>query len=144
MSKISRLIPELEHWNDGKGIDPENWIYIEGRADHALGYCSLMWPDVIQFEGYVLRGPLDVDRLKGWERAGHSFREIETAMNAFFLADVFPEDPTESILKGNQIQHFALVMADMLSAKLHRDFPDRRFSAFVLEGDDFGVSFHQI
>jgi hypothetical protein len=35
-------------------------------------------------------------------------------------------------------------MADMLAAKLIRDFPGRGFSTFVMQGHDFGISFHQI
>lgn len=144
MTPFSDLIPELALWNDGKGIAPADWIFIEGRADHALGLCSLLWPELIQSESYVLRGPLDADRLRGWERAGHTHQQIEAAMNAFLLENIFPNDPTDTNLKDVQAGRFAAVMVDMLSAKLARDFPDRRFSVFVLEGDDFGVSFHQI
>ena len=144
MTDFSELIPELGRWNHGDGISPEDWIFIEGRADHALGFCALLWPNFLQFEGYVLRGPLDVDRLRGWERAGHNRQQIETAMNAFLMDGIFPNDPTEATLKDRQAEHFASIMADILAAKLLRDFPDRRFSTFVMEHHDFGVSFHQI
>ena len=70
MTDFSKLIPELGGWNRGYGASPVDWISVEGRADHALGFCSLLWPDILLFEGYVLRGPLDISRLRGWERAG--------------------------------------------------------------------------
>ena len=48
-----------------------------------------------------------------------------------------------NLLKGVQLTRLATIMADMLTAKLNREFPDRCFSAFVLEEADFGLSFHQ-
>lgn len=144
MTPLHQLIPELAQWNEGDGIAPDEWIFVEGRADHSLGFCSLLWPELIEFEGYVLRGPLDVARLRSWERGGLSRKQIEIAMNAFLLEGVFPNDPAEASLKEAQAERLATVMADMLAAKLARDFPKRRFAAFVLDDDDFGVSFHQV
>lgn len=144
MKPLIELIPELALWNKGRGIAPDDWIFIEGRADHSLGLCSLLWPEFVQFEDYVLRGPLDVERLRGWEGGGHTRKQIETAMNAFLLEGAFPNDPTDASLKEAQSERLATIMADMLAAKLARDFPGHRFVAFVLGGDDFGVSFHQI
>ena len=77
MTNSFDLIPELSRWNNGNGIALADWIFIEGRADHALGFCSLLWPDFQLFEGYVLRGPIDVERLRGWEQGGHSRQEVE-------------------------------------------------------------------
>ncbi len=144
MTPLPELIPELALWNNGKGIAPDDWIFIQGRADHSLGFCSLLWPEFVQFEDYVLRGPLDVARLRGWERAGHARQQVETAMNVLLLEGAFPQDSTDASLKEVQCERLATIMADMLAAKLIREFPARRFAAFVLGGDDFGVSFHQI
>ena len=144
MADVTDLLPDLQRWNAGAGISPDDWIYIEGRADHALGFCSLFWPDFVQFEGYILRAPLDVERLRGWECDGnYSRQQIETAMNAFFFEYMFPDDNTEPDLKGAQLTRLANIMSDMLVAKLKREFPDRDFAAIVLEGVDFGLSFHQ-
>ncbi|HEX3423969.1 MAG TPA: hypothetical protein VHS33_11300 [Sphingomicrobium sp.] len=138
-------MPELARWNNGNGIPPGDWIFIEGRADHALGFCSFLWPEFVEFEDYVLRAPLDVARLREWERSGQLTRQqIETAMNAYLLDGVFPGDETEAALKDAQCERLATIMADMLAAKLVRDFPDRRFAVVPLGGDDFGVSFHQL
>ena len=145
MTDASDLIPELARWNNGEGISPDTWIFIEGRADHGLGFCALVWPELVEFEDYVLRAPLDVERLRGWERVGGITRQqIEIAMNAYLLDVVFPQDETESVLKEAQCVHLANIMADMLGAKLAREFPERRFSAFAMSGDDFGVTFHQL
>jgi hypothetical protein len=64
-------------------------------------------------------------------------------MNAFLFDHMFPDDETETSLKSVQLTRLATIMADMLATKLNREFPDRRFSAFVLEQADFGLSFHQ-
>lgn len=144
MLTVSDLIPELAHWNHGAGIAPADWIFGVGRADHALALCAMLWPELVLFDNYVLRGPVDVERLRGWERAGHSTQQVETAMNAYLLDGIFPDDPTDEILKDTQSEYLATIMADMLAAKLAHGFPSRRFSTFVLRGEDFGVSFHQV
>jgi hypothetical protein len=144
MNDIPDLLPELSLWNEGAGIAPDAWIFIEGQADHALGFCSFLWPELTRFEGYVLRTPLDVARLRGWEKQGHTRQQIETAMNAFLLDGVFPLDATDAALKQARSERMAAIMADMLAAKLARDFPECRFAAFTLSGYDFGVSFHQV
>ena len=145
MLSVSDLIPELARWNEGNGIQPDAWISIEGRADHALGYCTFLWPEFLEFEDYVLRAPLDVERLRGWECNGDlSRQEIETAMNAYLFDGLFPQDTTEEALKNAQSERLATIMAEMLAAKLARDFPQRRFSTFAMSGYDFGVSFHQL
>ncbi len=65
-------------------------------------------------------------------------------MNAYLLDGIFPNDQADEILKATQSEYLATIMVEMLSAKLARTFPERRFSTFVLSGDDFGVSFHQV
>ncbi|MDR6113996.1 MULTISPECIES: hypothetical protein [unclassified Sphingomonas] len=144
MAKVADLIPELKRWNEGTGISPEDWIYIEGRADHALGFCALFWPDFVQIDDYVLRAPLDVDRLRGWESTGHSKQQVEAAMNAFLFDYMFPDDVAPVELKSAQLNRLATIMSNMLVAKLKSEFPDRNFCAFVLEGADFGLSFYQV
>ena len=65
-------------------------------------------------------------------------------MNAYLLEGIFPQDQTNMPLKKAQCERLARVMADMVAAKLVRDFPERRFSVFVMHGEDVGVSFHQL
>jgi len=145
MESLLNLLPELAEWNDGDGIAPSDWILGVGRGSHALALCSLLWPEVAAFEGYVLRKPVNVDHLKGWEAGGRASRQqIENAMNMLFLEDIFPDDQCESALKAAQTLRLAQIMVDMLSAKLAREFQSRRFKVFIIDdGDDFGVTFHQ-
>lgn len=142
-ASADQLVPELAQWNWGKGISLTDWIYIVGRADHALGFQALLWPRLVEFEGYVFRETVDVDRLRGWEASGATRSQIETAMNALFLDSAFPNDETDGPLKEQQIESMATIMCDILRAKLRAEFPTRAFSIFLMEGDDFGVSFCQ-
>lgn len=146
MPTISDLLPDLALWNHGAGIAPESWIFIEGRADHALAYSALFWPALIEFEGYVLRAPMNMDHLRGWEHGGNRSRQqIEMAMNAVYLDGIFPQDTTAQSLKNSQCDHLANLMVDMLKAKLACDFPQRQFTAHIIsDEDDFGVTFHQV
>ncbi len=138
-----QLVPELAKWDLGNGISLTDWIYIVGRADHALGFQALLWPRLVEFEGYVFRESVDVDRLRGWEASGATRSQIETAMNALFLDAAFPNDETDTSLKGQQIDAWASIMCEMLRAKLNSEFPTREFAVFLMKGDDFGVSFRQ-
>lgn len=146
MSDFSELIPELREWNNGLGIRAEKWILFSGRADQALGYCSLLWPDFAEYEGYVLKSPFDIERLQGWERMeGVTCQQVETAMNLCLLEGIFPEDKLPPEVKQLQVCKLAMTMTEMYSAKLAHAFPNRRFKVFVIDDkDDFGVSFHQV
>jgi hypothetical protein len=142
-ASVDKLVPELATWDLGNGISLTDWIYIVGRADHALGFQALLWPRLAEFEGYVLRESVDVERLREWEASGATRSQIETAMNALFLDAAFPNDETADPLKNQQMEALASIMCEMLRAKLNADFPTRKFEVFLMEGEDFGVSFRQ-
>ena len=105
----------------------------------------MLWPELVIFEHYVLRAPINIDHLRGWENGGRERQQIETAMNAYFLENIFPYDAAQSELKDQQVTHLAQMMVEMLTAKLNATFADRQFSVFLIDdGEDFAVSFHQI
>ena len=144
MESIAKLIPDLGLWNFGNGISPSDWIFAEGRADQALSFCELLWPEISSFESYVLREPINMDNLRGWENGGRNRQQTELGMNAYLIEDIFPQDSTAVELKGKQIACLANFMVEMLTAKLAITFPDRSFSVVVIDDDDdFGVSFYQ-
>jgi hypothetical protein len=144
MTIRSDLLPELTTWNGGSGINAEDWILSIGRTSDALGYAALFWPDFVALEAFVLRGPVNVERLREWQTTDATAQQIEAAMNMLFLENVFPEDDASEHLREARVSHLAAQMAEMLSAKLEREFPDRKFSVLVIDDeDDFGVTFHQ-
>jgi hypothetical protein len=139
------LLPSLADWNDGRGVIPLDWIWTVGRAEHALGYCALFWPDFEIVDDFVIRTPFSADNLQGWRITGQSRRLIENAMNLCSLEGAFPDVEEHGDLYEAQLRHLGGVMADMWSAKLLRDFPDRKFAVHVVDDDDdFGVTFHQL
>ena len=143
MSGADDLVPELALWNNGAGIALDHWIRIVGRADHALGFGAMFWPKVVKFEDYYLREPFDESHLRGWEKSGATRAQIEVAVNVLLFDQIFPQDETATPLKERQTEAMANMMRDMLEAKLQVDFPDQAFNVLVLEGYDFGLSFHR-
>lgn len=148
MMSADDLIPELAQWNGGDGVDLTDWTWMTGRTDHAMGFAALFWPELVEFDGYVLRAPVDVERLRSWEAASRTRAQIEIVMNLlpldFTLAFRGDDDAAEPYREA-RLRHIASAMADMLSAKLQRDFPSRSFEALVIgENEDFGVSFRQL
>ncbi|MET4899034.1 hypothetical protein RN629_18265, partial [Sphingomonadaceae bacterium jetA1] len=133
-------LPILFHRQPPSKLAPyESCISLTGNpknhtsAKVVIAFCTLLWPEIVEFEGYVLRGPLDIERLRAWEHHGDlSRQQIETAMNAYLLDEVFPQDTADAALKSAQCDRLLTIMADMLEAKLTRDFPERVFSGRLL------------
>ena len=145
MSIPKHLMPSIADWNAGVGVAPSDWIWIVGRAEHALGYCALLWPDFETIDEFVLRVPFSNDRLRDWQKTRRSRRLIENAMNLVLLNGAFPDAEERGDLYEAQLKQIGKVMADMWEAKLKRDFPDREFAVIIVDdSDDFGVTFHQI
>jgi hypothetical protein len=89
------------------------WLdFQRGPGRPRIGLCSFLWPNFEVFGDYVLRAPVDVERLRGWEKVSDISRgDIETAMNAYLLDDVFPQDQTNGELKQAQCERLAGIMA---------------------------------
>jgi hypothetical protein len=121
---FSILIPELQKWNKGAGIDAGSWIESIGNFELAIGYSLIFWPRFVRFEGYVLREGFSKESLRGFERATVGGRPaIEAVMNHVHIADIHSNaEPTEL-----QLRYFGVVLRDIHEVKLKRDFPDRRF-----------------
>lgn len=115
---------ELARWNNGKGIDLEGWLAASGNYELAMGYLSLFWPGLVEFEGYVLREGFSVDSLRGFERAaGANRRGVEAVMNHLHLADLHgPHAEGFSVDKALVLGH---AMKAIYEAKLAREFPHR-------------------
>ena len=42
---FGNLIPELKAWNNGEGIDIDQWIACEGDHKHLIGCARILWPN---------------------------------------------------------------------------------------------------
>jgi hypothetical protein len=55
ISQSGRPDPQLQDWNEGKGIDPLDWAGCTGNLQLAIAYSVLFWPKFMVFENYVFR-----------------------------------------------------------------------------------------
>lgn len=115
---------ELSAWNNGKGIDLASWVGCSGKFSLAVGYMAIFWPDLVEFEGYILRKGFSEKNLRGFEsRKGASQKSTEWVMNHFHLEGlqhVGCEDISKDklTLLGNGLR-------EIYEAKLKWQFPDR-------------------
>jgi hypothetical protein len=147
MKTASDLLPELRAWNDGRGITPVDYVFCVARSDIAASFIDLFWPRFVEFEGYVLREGFDEDNLRRWEAAASVTKQnIETAINFLDVGCLFSNsgEPKSELLDA-RIELVRTAIAEMYTAKLARDYPDRKFKvALIDDEDDCAVSFYQL
>jgi hypothetical protein len=141
-----RLIPDLESYFQDHPVDLEAWLSSFGRFDHSLAYAALFWPEFTEVDGCVLLGSRVPETYTEW-KARHSNNPsgIEAVLNHRHVFDVFlysSEQPSREL-----VRHFGLLLKDMWTTKLRRDFPDREFIVsfpedFDLEMDDPEITFY--
>lgn len=150
---FSELIPELQAWNGGAGIDAQSWIECVGNYEWATGYSLIFWPSFVRFGDYVLRRGFSEESLRGFERQprpGNTSAEairasIEAVINHVHIADIHCNvEATEA-----QLRYLGRVLKDIHEVKLQRDFPSLRFTvSFNDEPDldliDYELSFWQV
>lgn len=142
---LRQLIPELQPYFQDRPVDLEVWLSSFGRFDHGLAYAALFWPDFTTIDDCVLLGPGVPETYSQW-KASHPNDPsgIEAVLNHRHLFDLFPNGTEPS---GELVRLFGMMLRDMWSAKLRRDFPDREFVVsfaedFDLEVDDPEITFY--
>ncbi|HPH97018.1 MAG TPA: hypothetical protein PKW33_14460 [Anaerolineaceae bacterium] len=127
------LIPELNEWNEGQGVDIKDWINMLGSYQHAIAYSFLLWPDFVEFNDCVfLASKFDMDYV--WdlllERRGKP-SDVETWVNEIDFGDnIFPNDKEAT---QEQVLYLARKLRDIWTYRLQHDFPERKF---VVELDE--------
>lgn len=122
---FDELIPEMQAWNNGAGVDPQGWLCGSGNYELAIGYSLLFWPRFVAIDNYVLRHGGTEESLGSWEQAtGGDRRAIEAVINHVHLVDIHTgaPEPTEA-----QLRYLGRVLKQIHEAKLKADFPDRTF-----------------
>jgi len=115
---------ELASWNGGDGTSLESWRSCMGNFSLAVGYCSVFWPEFIEFEGYLLRKEFSETSLRGFaSRKGTTRAAVEGVMNHKHIADLHSvgcEDlsPDKALLLGR-------ILKEIYEVKLKHQFPDR-------------------
>lgn len=144
-----RLFPEIADWieNDAnmRDLDRGCLALSFARADAALALAEFFWPSFVVIDDMVFRAFSDdagqaeaiaqgIDNAKGNKAA------VEWALNHehfWHLVQDSPPTPQAAMRWG------ALVR-EMRSAKLARDFPDRKFVVELHTGPDVEMMDHQI
>jgi hypothetical protein len=132
MNEFDSLIPEMRDWNNGAGIDVNAWVGCTGNFCLAVGYSTVFWPRLVEFEGYVLHEGFSVDSLRGFEQScGSDRQQVEAVMNHRHIADIQYygcEDITRE-----RIVYLGRILREIYSAKLAWQFPERRFEVVFNE-----------
>jgi hypothetical protein len=145
MANTAALIPELQTWNDGSGISPEDWLSGVARSDEAVAYTALFWPELVIHKDYVLRHDFSLKNLDTNEAAGSTRQQIEAMLNYTSLEHFFRGDGEVEAVADERARYVGTIMVDMLDAKLRRDMPDRQFRIELIDDDDdFAVTFCQV
>ncbi len=145
MANMAALIPELQTWNDGSGISPEDWLCGVARSDEAVAYTALFWPKLVIHNDYVLRHDFSLKNLEINQAARSTRQQIEAMLNYNSLEHFFRGDGEVEAVANERARYVGTIMVDMLDAKLRRDMPDRQFRIELIDDDDnFAVTFWQV
>ena len=122
---FNNLVPEMQAWNNGAGIEPTAWIGCEGRIELAIGYTLVFWPRFILIDDYVLRESVTEASLREWERTTRGDRKaIEAIINHWHIADLHHDGASAT---EAQLRYLGRILKQIHEVKLGSDFPDRTF-----------------
>ena len=117
------MADELRAWNEGGDIDLKAWVSGSGNFSLAVGYTTMLWPALVQFDGYILRDGFSIETLRSFEAACKGDRRaVETVMNHRHLADLHSGCDDVSPDKLLWLGH---VLREIYEAKLLWQFPTR-------------------
>jgi hypothetical protein len=139
----SKLIPELSQWNDGNGIDLNDWLNTIARYDHAIGYAAFFWPDFVLHDDCIFIDAPSVENYENWmSKFQGNKANVEGMLNHRHILDFFCHsdvEPTREI-----VVHMCQILKDMWSCKLQRDFPDRHFTVKCVGDESTDLLDYQI
>ena len=124
--KYPDLIPELNAWNNGAGIDIESWIACVGNYEHLIAYGHLFWPEFLEYDDCVFFAH------KFSEKNYRAFMEqtkgdttaVEAVMNHTHILDICCNAQPRA--NRDMVLFVGRLLKDVWQVKLDRDFPKRR------------------
>jgi hypothetical protein len=127
------LIPELTKWNNGNGISLRAWMHAVGRYDQMLGFADIFWPDFYELHGCVFRNEPNTQNYEQWKTQCNGITTgIESLMNHLHLRDLLSSADFEP--SNDMLRVLGLMLQEMWSCKLARDFPGRKFNVELRDG----------
>ena len=143
VTTLSELLPELREWNNGKGIEPLDYVYVRATSEMTIALASLFWPEFATFEGYVLRTGFNLDNVRNNERAGWTRSQVEAAASFFDVGGLFGQEPGTKLL-SKRIDFIGGCLVQTYCAKLATEFPGRKFNVRLVDKEeDFYLTFFQ-
>lgn len=134
VSKWSTLLPQLKEWNNGKGIEPDDWIAYIGEIEHAIGFSTIFWPEFVLFSDCIFIGDMDEYTFNKWyKHCKNDEKALECTVNHRHVADLFSTGKETS---KEQIKYIGYIIREMWEAKLSRDYPNRKIIVDLIEQND--------
>jgi len=140
---LNKLIPGLQKWNNGAGIDPASWINCYARYDMAMGYAMLFWPDFVLYEDCVFIQQPDPQSYASWMKSCNGDKtQVEGTINHRHITDMFLNSEVQPTKE--MVIHIGRLLKDMWSCRLKRDFPERNIQIEFFEDDSDNLVDYQI
>jgi hypothetical protein len=146
-TKPDDLIPELQQWNNGLGIDLDGYLSCLGNYELAIAFANFFWPTFVEHDGCILYGIPDAKNYADWKAVTNDNRtSIEVLLNHVHILDLFAN--VERVPTRDQIVYLGRQIKRMWSAKLNLDFPNHDIVVDFSEdcGDDlveYQITFYQ-
>ena len=122
---LPHLIPETREWNEGRGIDLLSWVGCVGSFEHAIAYGELFWPEFVEFDGCIFFAGFSEESYRGFmAQYGENKQAVEAVMSHRHILDFFSQKDPEPTRP--QVGYLARLLKEMWSAKLRRDFPEKK------------------
>lgn len=139
--------------HDCTGFSYFDFLHAQGSPSDALFYSRLFWPEFVEIEDMIfMEGTIenaeDRVRLKSaYEKYEHDKTATEQDFNFVEVAYLFGRNLSE--ISEAEYLLLAERLAEMWRCRLHKVFPERKFSVEIVEppdnaGEDIGIVFHTI
>ncbi len=141
---FNQLIPEMNDWNNGKGIDIDSWIQCMANHKILVGCARILWPDFIEREGCIFLRRDEGSYGEWLKRAKENRKIAEGTANHIHVLHLFAtEPPTRELLL-----YVGRLLKEIWQIKLNHDYPSRKIKVFFPEeGDleliDYELTFFQ-
>jgi hypothetical protein len=140
---VHLMIPELGQWDDKRIITPWAWMGIIGRFDHAIGYSAIFWPDFVLVDDCIFVEAPSAELYERWmSQQNRNRMEVEAVINHRHIVELFPR--SGFVPARDVIAHLGVLLKDMWSCKLVRDFPGRHVTVNVYGSESADLVDHQI